>query len=248
MTDPVFIVAAPGLEGARPGSSVTVDGAEGHHGTRARRLREGERVELVDGQGRRAGGAVTLVDRDRFAVALDSVVDEPAPAPRIVVVHGLAKGDRSDAAVAMLTECGVDEIVPWAAERSVAIWSGDKASRGVERLQAVARAATKQSRRSRLPVVASLANQQRVAQLLADARLGLVLHESAAARLSRLTLPADGDVVLVVGPEGGISDPELAAFAAAGGLPVRMGESVLRTATAAVAAAAVVLAASGRWA
>lgn len=248
MTNPVFLVSPDLVSDAAVGGVVAVDGAEGRHGVAVRRLRVGEPVDLVDGFGRRLRGTVTGTDRHGFTVAAEEVVDEPPPTPRITVVQALAKGDRGEAAVEMLTECGVDAIVPWAATRSVSRWSGDKAERGPQRWRAVAAAATKQSRRSRIPVVSGLATTQDVADLLAGARLGLVLHESAVARLSRLDLPSgDGEVVVVVGPEGGIDDSERAAFDAAGALTVRLGESVLRTSTAGVAAAAVLLAASGRW-
>lgn len=247
MTDPVFVADPPALDAVRPGADVQVGGTEGQHGSRVRRLRRGERVDLVDGQGRRVSGPVVAVEPDAFTVSVETVAHEPAPTPRLVVVQALAKGDRGDTAVEMLTECGVDGIVPWAAERSVAVWRGTKAERGVDRWRAVVRAAGKQSRRARFPDVAPLAPSADVAALLAGARLALVLHETAAARLARVTLPPAGDVVLVVGPEGGLSDAELERFTAAGGLPVRMGESVLRTSTAGVAAAAVVLASCGRW-
>ena len=242
----VFVVAAPGLDGVTLGSHVPVAGAEARHG-RVRRLRPGEQVDLVDGRGRRVTGPVVGISSDEFVVAVEQLLDEGLPAPRLVVVQALAKGERGDAAVEMLTECGVDEIVPWAAQRSVAVWRGDRAARGADRWRAVAHAAAKQSRRARIPDVPELCDTAAVADRLRDARLALVLHETAAARLSRVTLPAAGDVMLVVGPEGGISDAELGRVTAAGALPVRMGESVLRTSTAGVAAAAVVLAAAGRW-
>lgn len=248
MTNPVFLVDPDAVATADVGDVVTVVGAEGRHGVSVRRLRVGEAVDLVDGSGRRVTGPVCATDRHGFQVRADVIVADPPPALRITVVQALAKGDRGEAAVEMLTECGVDAIVPWAAARSVSRWTGDKEHRGPERWRAVAAAATKQSRRSRLPVVSGLARSTDVADMLAQARLGLVLHEGAVARLSRLDLPrGEGEIVVVVGPEGGIADDERALFDAAGALTVRLGESVLRTSTAGVAAAAVLMAASGRW-
>lgn len=248
MTNPVFLLSAEALRDAVPGADVTVAGDEGRHGVTVRRLRVGESVDLVDGAGRRAAGAVAAIGARDFTVSVLTVMDEPEPQTRLTVVQALAKGDRAESAVEMLTECGVDRIVPWEAHRSVSVWRGERASKGANRWRAVAAAATKQSRRSRVPTIGELADSERVAQLLGGARLGLVLHEEAAARLSRLELPADsGDVVIVVGPEGGITPEELARFDSVGALTVRLGESVLRTSTAGVAAAAILLAASGRW-
>ncbi len=247
-TNPVFLVEPDALASAAVGATVGVSGAEGRHGVSVRRLRLGESVDLVDGAGRRVSGSVSATERHGFDVRVDVVVDDPPPALRLTVVQALAKGDRGEAAVEMLTECGVDAIVPWAASRSVVRWTGDKEHRGPQRWRGVAAAATKQARRSRLPVISGLATTADVAELVAHARLGLVLHEAAVARLSRLDLPhGQGEIVVVVGPEGGIDDDELARFEAAGALTVRLGESVLRTSTAGVAATAVLMAASGRW-
>lgn len=248
MSNPVFLLSVAELRVVAPGADLTVGGDEGRHGVAARRLRVGESVDLVDGAGRRVTGTVAATGSRDFTVSVLTVVDEPEPQTRLTVVQALAKGDRAESAVEMLTECGVDRIVPWSAHRSVSVWRGERARKGANRWRAVAAAATKQSRRSRVPTISDLSDSERVAQLLSEARLGLVLHEEAAARLSRLDLPAGGgDVVVVVGPEGGITPDELARFDSAGALTVRLGESVLRTSTAGVAAAAILLAASGRW-
>ncbi len=247
MTPPVFLVDPHSVADAEVGDVIPVLGTEGHHGAAALRLQRGEQVDLVDGAGLRVTGAVDSVGPGSFDVAIESVTTDAAPRPLITVVQALAKGDRGESAVEMLTECGADRIAPWAAARSVAVWRGDKADRGTRRWRAVARAATKQSRRSRIPEVTGMVTTSAVCALLQSASLGLVLHEEAAARLSRLTLPDDGDVVVVVGPEGGITDSELTAFVECGALPVRLGESVLRTSTAGVAATALLMAASGRW-
>ncbi|MGH8866802.1 MAG: RsmE family RNA methyltransferase, partial [Actinomycetes bacterium] len=109
------------------------------------------------------------------------------------------------------------------------------------------REATKQSRRARVPEVTACASTAEVAARLGDAAAGLVLHEEADAPLAGLDLPRHGDLVLVVGPEGGIAPEELGAFCTAGARPVHVGPTVLRTSTAGVAAAAVLLASTGRW-
>jgi 16S rRNA (uracil1498-N3)-methyltransferase len=238
---PVFL--APDLRPDR----LVLEGPEGRHAATVRRLRPGEQVDVVDGRGGRALCAVAEVGRDVVALDVLERTAEPAPRPRVVVVQALPKGDRGELAVELATEVGVDEVVPWAAERCVVRWEGPRGDKALERWRATAREAGKQSRRARLPVVSGLATTAQVAARLAGTT-ALVLHESAAEPLASVPLPDDGEVVLVVGPEGGISDRELDLLTAAGGRPVRLGPSVLRTSTAGAAAAAVVSARTSRWA
>jgi len=225
---------------------VVLDGAEGRHAATVTRLAAGEAVVLVDGSGRRGEGAVVSTGRDRVEVEVAAVVDEPPPRPRFVVVQALPKGDRGELAVETMTEVGVDVVVPWAASRCVTRWRADRADKALSKWRTSSRAAAKQSRRSRFPEVRELATTAEVAELLAAAALGAVLHESASGPLAGVTLPVDGDVVLVVGPEGGVSDDELGAFREVGAATYRLGETVLRTSTAGVAALSV-LSAADRW-
>ena len=112
---------------------------------------------------------------------------------------------------------------------------------------ATAREAAKQSRRAWLPTVTPLADTSAVVERLAAAEAGFVLHEEAADRLATAELPTTGQIVLVVGPEGGVAPAEVAAFTAAGARAVRLGPTVLRTSTAGVAALAVLNARLARW-
>jgi 16S rRNA (uracil1498-N3)-methyltransferase len=226
------------------GDLVVLDGAEGRHAAVVRRVQVGEAVTLVDGAGLRVDGQVTEVHRDRVDVAVQARGSDPAPEPRLVVVQALAKGDRGERAIEAMTEVGVDEIVPWAAERSIVKW---RDSKPLEKWRSTAREAAKQSRRSWFPVVADLADTPAVAQRLASAALAVVCHESAIAPLSAVVVPAGGDVVIVIGPEGSLTEDELATFAAAGASTYGLGPTVLRTSTAGVVAASVLLAKSQRW-
>lgn len=226
--------------------TVVVDGPEGRHAATVARLGPGEAVLLTDGLGRRGAGVVTAAGRDRLDVRVDEVTEDPAPRPRFVVVQALPKGDRGELAVETLTEVGVDVVVPWAAARCVTRWRDDRAAKSLARWRATAHAAGKQARRTRFAEIAELASTPAVAALLASASAGVVLHEAATAPLSDVALPAAGDVVVVVGPEGGISPEELASFAAAGGTAYRLGDTVLRTSTAGAAALAVLMSRS-RW-
>ena len=246
MTDRMFLVDAAGWLSAAVGDEVEVSGVEGRHAVAVVRLRAGETV-LLGGDGRRAAATVTHTGRDSFAARLDSVVDEPEPDPRFVLVQALAKGGRDEQAVETATELGVDEVVPWSSARGVVVWrGGEREEKGRQRWESVCVAASKQSRRARVPLVSSPLPTAGVAERLARAALPLVLHESAAEPLSGVVLPAHGDVVLVVGPEGGITDTELETLTGAGGRPVRLGAHVLRSSTAGPAALAV-LAAAVRW-
>ncbi|MFI6102885.1 16S rRNA (uracil(1498)-N(3))-methyltransferase [Streptomyces sp. NPDC051310] len=245
MTAPVFVVE--GLRAAT-GGTVTLDGAEGRHAVSVRRLRVGEEIVLTDGAGTGAYGAVAAVEgKDRLEVAVREVRTEPEPAPRITVVQALPKGDRGELAVETMTETGVDAIVPWAASRCITQWKGERGLKALAKWRATAREAGKQSRRLRFPEVAEAASTKRVAELLAAADFAAVLHEEGAEPLAAAELPATGGIVLVVGPEGGVSPEELAAFAGAGARPYRLGRSVLRTSTAGTAATALLLGRTGRW-
>lgn len=239
---PLFLV-----ESLPAGTSFTLDGPEGHHAATVQRLRVGEVLLLADGRGGTARAEVTAVGKGSVDVTLGEQAWAPAADPRLVVVQGIAKGDRGELAVQAMTEAGVDEIVPWAASRSVAQWRGDRGFKARDKWAATAREAAKQARRSWLPVVAGEpdCSTKQVAARIANAAAAFVLHEEATERLTTVPLPGSGEIVLVVGPEGGISDTELDAFA--GAVPVRLGDAVLRTSTAGVAALAVLSTRLGRW-
>jgi 16S rRNA (uracil1498-N3)-methyltransferase len=236
----------PGLVGLGAGEQVRLDGDEGRHAVVVRRIRVGERVVLTDGAGTTVTCTVTAVERAALDATVDEVASSEPELPRVVVVQAIPKGDRGELAVEMLTEVGVDLIVPWAAERSVSVWRGDKRAKALARWRSTAREAAKQARRSWFPEVADMVGTPEVVGLLRDASVPVVLHEAASGPLADLPVPGRGEIVIVVGPEGGISEPELAAFAAVGAEPVRMGTSVLRTSTAGVAATAALLART-RW-
>ncbi len=228
------------------GERLSLTGEEARHAV-VRRIRVGERIAVTNGQGTTAVCRVTGTGKHALDAEVESVRTLPRETPRLVVVQALAKGDRSELAVEMLTEVGVDVIVPWAAARSVAVWRGDRAAKGLARWRSTAREAAKQARRAWFPEVEEPASTPRVADLLRTASVPVVLHEAASGPLADLPVPGRGEIVIVVGPEGGLADEELAAFAEAGAEPVRLGRSVLRTSTAGVAAAAALLARTPRW-
>ncbi|QXE36889.1 16S rRNA (uracil(1498)-N(3))-methyltransferase [Streptomyces sp. GMY02] len=244
MTAPVFLV-----EGGAPRvGTVVLDGPEGRHAVSVRRLRVGEEIVLTDGAGTGGYGTVAAVEgKDRLEVAVTEVRTEPEPSPSITVVQALPKGDRGELAVETMTETGADTIVPWQAARCVTQWKGERGAKSLAKWRATAREAGKQSRRLRFPEVMDAMTGKQVAALLADADFAAVLHEEGSEPLAAAPLPAAGRIVLVVGPEGGVSPEELAAFAEAGAKPYRLGRTVLRTSTAGTAATALLLGRTGRW-
>jgi 16S rRNA (uracil1498-N3)-methyltransferase len=241
---PLFLVDA-----LPTGGRHTLDGREGHHAVTVQRLKVGEAVLLADGRGGTACAEVTAAGRGTLDVKVTSRAYAEPPDPRLVVVQGIAKGDRGELAVQAMTEVGVDEIVPWAATRSVAQWRGDRGAKAREKWVSTAREAAKQARRTWLPVVSGDpdTSTKKVVARIGQAAAAYVLHEEATDRLTAVDPPATGEVLLVVGPEGGISDVEVGAFVAAGAAVVRLGTEVLRTSTAGVAALAVLATRLGRW-
>jgi 16S rRNA (uracil1498-N3)-methyltransferase len=245
MSLPVHWVAS--LTGVRAGEPVEVTGDEAHHAVAVRRLRAGEQVVLTDGRGTLVTGSVTETGKRRLVVTADEVRTAALPTPSFTVVQALPKGDRGELAVEVLTEVGVATVVPWAAARSVAVWRGERATRSLARWRSTAHEAAKQARRAWFPEVADLATTDDVVALLSAADVAVVLHEGAELPLSALEVPVSGSVVVVVGPEGGLTDDERAAFARTGAHDVRLGAEVLRTSTAGVAAVSALLARSPRW-
>lgn len=243
MTAPRFLIDTAALTADR----IHLAGAEGRHAAAVRRLRVGEPVDLTDGAGHVVEGIVTAAGRDWLDIDAVRRHAVPRPDPRLVVAQALVKGERAELAVEMLTEVGVDAVIPWQAVRSVVRWEGERGVKALGRWRSTAREAAKQARRAWVPVVEDALSTQALVERVRVADWAVVLHETATAPLARLSPPASGELLLLVGPEGGIADDELAALAAAGADIARLGPSVLRASTAGVAAAALVLGASGRW-
>ena len=224
MSRPVYVQEFP--TPPTVGEVIELTGDEGRHAVSVKRTSVGEQIELVDGHGTRAVITVTGVSgKDRLTGVVDCVANEPAPRPTVTVIQALPKAARSELTVDLLTQAGADVIVPWQAGRSVANW-GKKQDKGLAKWRAAARAAAKQSRRSRIPEITPVADQAAVAALIQAAPLALML---------------------IIGPEGGISPAELDAFTTAGAHPVRLGPEVLRTASAGMVALAALGAVTDRW-
>ena len=242
------------LEEATPGARLSLTGAEAKHAATVNRTRPGQTVLIGNGRGLVVSGEVVVATGAELAIEVRTVERSDRPAPRITLVQALAKGDRDELAIQAATELGVDRVVPWSASRSVSRWEGAKVAKGREiakyragrrRWATIVREAAKQSIRAWVPEVGELASTRDVAALAADADV-LVLEPTGDVPLTALSV-GDRDLVLVVGPEGGIDTSELDALGAAGARLVRLGGTVLRTSTAGPAALAVLNAALGRW-
>ena len=243
MTAAEFLVN-PG-EISKETKTSTLDGDEGRHAATVKRMREGEVIHLCDGQGTRAIASVVKVHKNSLDLSIDQFTFEEAPEPRFVVVQALAKGERAELAVEMLTEVGADAIIPWRAEHSIGKW--DSVEKGLEKWRRTSRESAKQSRRAWIPEISNLKSTAEVCELMSQAQSVFVLHESADQALAACAIREQGTIMIVVGPEGGISPDELAAFSSAGARVVHMGASVMRTSTAGAIAVGGLLMRSQRW-
>lgn len=249
MSAPVFVCAE--AADATAGSVLTLAGAEARHAITVQRRRVGEAVDLVDGAGTRASAHIVSVHDGHLEAVVERISHDADP--QITLVQALAKGGRDEQAVEGATELGVTEVIPWAAERSIVQWRGPKVDKALAQWRARVLAAAKQSRRAFVPHVNPLVTSADLARSIGEATAAgvcvLVLHESATTPLTTaVTDGATGPVWLIVGPEGGITDGEVAAFTAAGALSVRLGPHVLRASSAGPAAIAALAAVRGTWA
>lgn len=236
--DPVLVSAAAMVFVDDPAAPV-LDVADAHHVLDVLRLRPGEVVITSDGAGSwvpcRIGPTVSdgrstrVRDLGSVLVPDGPVVTDPPGRPALTVAFAPVKGDRPEWVVQKLTELGVDRIVPLRTNRSVVRWEGQRADRAVDRLRMVAREASAQCRRTRLPVVTQVSSLEALAAMgAADGTAPSLAHPGG-------TRPTLARPVIAVGPEGGWDEAELAGADSVVGL----GSTVLRAETAAVVAGAV---------
>lgn len=250
MTAPLYLLdgaGAPEFARLTAGDRLVLDGDEGRHAATVRRTRVGECLDVADGAGGLAHCVVRAVGPSRLELAVEAVEQQVSARPRLVLVQALAKGGRDELAIETATELGVDAVVPWQAARSVVVWSGERGRRAHGKWVSTVRAAAKQSRRARLPEVRPPATTAELVRALSAGATGLLLHEEAHSPLATTDLAADGELWIVVGPEGGVEPAEVEALTAAGARAVRLGGEVLRSSSAGPAALAVLNTRLGRW-
>ena len=226
------------------GQSYLIDGDNGHHLSRVLRIEPGQELLLSDGKGSWSRVRVSSLDKKSVSVTVLETGSQRALAITITVIQALTKGDRAKEAIELLTEAGVDVIIHWQSSRSIG-----RAEAGIEKLQTTARESSKQSRRFWIPEVREVATTASVMGVIAAADLAIVLHESATMKFSDALMGLEGisSVVIVVGPEGGLTDEELAVMQGAGGKVVLLGRPILRSAHAGIAAISAVSAALKIW-
>lgn len=244
MSAALFYVDA--LTGA--GELAVVDGDEGHHAANVRRIRVGEHIDLSDGAGTLAHCVVENTAKGSVTARITEQVTLPPARPSVTVVQALPKSDRSELAIELATEAGADAFVAWQSARCVARWDGPKADKGLRRWSAVARSAARQSRRAYIPTVTGVESTRDLLRRIASTdSVVLALHESATAPFAEIPVAQSDSVILIIGPEGGIADDEIAALTDAGAHAVRLGPTVLRTSTAAAVALGALGALTSRW-
>ena len=231
------------------GEVAVVDGDEGFHAANVRRIRPGEELDLGDGDGTVAHCVVEDVGKGRLTARVLHRRTVPIALPAVTVVQALPKSDRSELAIELATEAGADAFVGWQASRCVARWeSSAKVDKGLRRWDAVARSAARQSRRPYIPSINGVVSTAELVHRVRDGgAAALVLHESAIAKLTELPMAQADSLLLIIGPEGGIADDEIAALSDAGATAVRLGPTVLRTSTAAAVALGALGALTSRW-
>jgi 16S rRNA (uracil1498-N3)-methyltransferase len=223
-------------------------GQEGRHASTVRRLVPGERADITDGFGLVAECLVTAARPGELELAVVDRHTEPRPDPNLVVIQAIPKGDRGELAAELLTEVGTDVIVPWAADRCVAVWRGERVAKSHARWSSAAEQAAKQSRRAWFPQVDALADLVGVVRRVRAAALAIVLDPTGSESVATVGLPASGEIVIIVGPEGGITEAENDALVSAGAVAARLGPTVLRASSAGIVAAGIVLSRTRRWA
>ena len=213
---------------------------DANHAIRVLRMQAGAEFMLSDGKGAWSQVVAQEVKKKSMQVqVVESGFQEPL-ATTITVVQALPKGDRAKEAIELLTEAGVDRIVPWSSARSI--------GKGSDKFAITAREASKQSRRFRIPEVTDVATTAQICEAIKVSDLAIVFHESATAKLSDQVSSHNVEhLLIIIGPEGGITDEEIAAFTQCGAKVALIGRPVLRSAHAGIAAVSAVSALLRVW-
>jgi len=262
VSNPVFFTAPGTLNQQVPGSAFVLGGTEARHAVTVKRIGVGEAVDIADGAGKRLTGTVTAVAAGELTVECVDLAEEPRPGTRLVLVQALAKGDRDELAAETATELGIDAVIPWQAERSIVRWKAERAAKAHAKWQSVVTAAAKQARRAWIPEVRAAVDGAGLQTAVAAADLAVILHEDAVRPLRQVLeawlesvgpgeVVADDagsrEVLLIVGPEGGISPREVTRLCDAGAVTALLGHHVLRSSTAGPAATVLASDILGRW-
>ncbi|WP_125979222.1 16S rRNA (uracil(1498)-N(3))-methyltransferase [Bifidobacterium goeldii] len=265
MTEPLFLLdpshddVPVNSDELNTGWTITLPDAVRRHAIQAMRLTDGDALQLSDGQGLCIHAVLT--DARNGMVRVERVGRQPQPVTRLTLIQALAKTGHDEQAIDMATQIGVDTVIPWQANRSIAKW---KAGRTDRKWNQVLQAATEQSRRVWTPTLGECVSSKQITAICRRAcvhgDLVIVLHQDANAtwqtiedRIAQLAERCleDGkprDISVVVGPEGGISEEEVAEFTQAGAYSVVLGSNILRASTAGPVALSLLSRSLGRFA
>ena len=226
------------------GTTQDLTGDEGHHAVAVMRLAVGEQIKIADGEGNWVSGTITEVGKKSLKIDVAQRGVAQSGKPELIVVQAVTKSDRTKEMLELLTVAGADQIIPWQAERCISKWQSDSASKWL----VLIKEAAKQARRVKLPVLADEVSTNQLVKLFKTTDKVVVLHEGASTGISQFNLSKDAErIILIVGPEGGISDAEISQLESAGAATARMGELVLRSAHAGFAALSAIQTSIGRW-
>lgn len=233
MTDALYLADPEAVAAAGIGDLLSLEGDEGRHAATVKRTRVGERIILSGRQGRGVRVEVTEVASGVVTGRVVELLGTAQPRHTWRVVQGLAKGERGELSVELLTEVGVDEVAAWQSRRSIVKWDA-KADKALAKWRSTAREAAKQSRRLSVPHVhPSVLTPRTVLDYLRSiGGVVLVAHEEAEQSIASVELPSEGPVTVLVGPEGGISPEEITELRELGAVPVLISDGVLRASTA----------------
>lgn len=238
---PLFIV-----ENIPDRGDLVIEGDEAHHAGSVSRIKIGEKINVTNGVGRIAEVEVLDINKRNIGCRILEVRDEPRSRVVLTVIQALTKGDRARETIELLTEGGAEIIIPWQAAHSIGQWKEDKDAQG--KWRSWAREATKQSRRTWIPEILDLHTTAEVKRRIEDCELAIVLHEDGSERFSQVISGATPrEILIIVGPEGGISEDEVASFVSAGAHSARLGKPVFRSAHAGVAALSALQSTIGIW-
>jgi len=239
---PHFFAGAPPV-----GETLELGPEDARHAVRSLRLGPGDRLTSGDGRGAVAVCRIEEAGRGRVLARVEAREEHPAPGPEVSVLLAPPKGERLAWAIQKLTEVGTDRIVLVEADRSVRRWSGERAGKGLERARGIAREAAKQSRRPFLPEVEGpLPWNEAMGEAASRGPLVLLWEEATRGLASAIPQDPPAAISVAVGPEGGITEREARDAEARGASVAALGTTILRTETAALAAASIVLSRYGR--
>lgn len=222
----------------------TLDGDDGYHAVKVLRLEVGEKIKVSDGKGNWVAGAVVEVGKKSLQIKVTERGKYRVIKPELIVVQAVTKSDRNKEMLELVTVGGADQIIPWQADRSISKWQVDSE----KKWQSTVKEACKQSRRVKMPQLQMVMSTKQIIEQLSSDKFLVVFDAESDLKFADITMPSDLSLIyLIIGPEGGISDEELAIFKEAGALVVKLGEHVLRSAHAGFAALAAVQSRLGRW-